>query len=79
MDRILVLDCIRKLHVILQKVSSDQRDRQGGFEPLVVKKHQSNVTGIEDQIIALYAKMSARVRFRITCRTGEALEGFSYR
>ncbi len=32
------------------------RDRQGEFEPLVVKKFQSNVTGIEDQIIALYAK-----------------------
>lgn len=32
------------------------RDRQGEFEPLVVKKHQSSVTGIEDQIIALYAK-----------------------
>ena len=32
------------------------RDRQGEFEPMVVKKHQSNVTGIEDQIIALYAK-----------------------
>ncbi|SFL54154.1 Transposase (or an inactivated derivative) [Paenibacillus sp. 1_12] len=32
------------------------RDRQGEFEPLVVKKHQSNVTGIEDQIIAMYAK-----------------------
>ena len=32
------------------------RDRHGEFEPLVVKKYQSNVTGIEDQIIALYAK-----------------------
>lgn len=32
------------------------RDRQGEFEPIVVRKHQSNVTGIEDQIIALYAK-----------------------
>ncbi|WP_139991461.1 IS256 family transposase [Paenibacillus paridis] len=32
------------------------RDREGEFEPLVVKKHQSNVTGIEDQMIALYAK-----------------------
>jgi putative transposase len=32
------------------------RDRQGEFNPIVVKKHQSNVTGIEDQIIALYAK-----------------------
>ncbi|NBD25541.1 IS256 family transposase [Paenibacillus glycinis] len=32
------------------------RDRLSEFEPLVVKKHQSNVTGIEDQIVALYAK-----------------------
>lgn len=32
------------------------RDRLGEFEPMVVQKHQKNVTGIEDQIIALYAK-----------------------
>jgi len=32
------------------------RDRQSEFDPIVVKKHQSQVTGIEDQIIALYAK-----------------------
>jgi transposase-like protein len=32
------------------------RDRNGEFEPLIVKKHQKNVTGIEDQIIAMYAK-----------------------
>jgi len=32
------------------------RDRDGEFEPTIVKKHQSNVTGIEDQILALYAK-----------------------
>ncbi|MEK8129434.1 IS256 family transposase [Paenibacillus filicis] len=32
------------------------RDRLSEFEPIVVKKHQSSVTGIEDQIIALYAK-----------------------
>ncbi|MFH5184836.1 IS256 family transposase [Paenibacillus sp. TAB 01] len=32
------------------------RDRFSEFEPLVVKKNQSSVTGIEDQIIALYAK-----------------------
>ena len=32
------------------------RDRDGEFEPLAVKKHQKNVTGIEDQIIMLYAK-----------------------
>ena len=32
------------------------RDRTGEFDPLIVKKHQKNVTGIEGQIIALYAK-----------------------
>lgn len=32
------------------------RDRMSEFEPIVVQKHQKNVTGIEDQIIALYAK-----------------------
>lgn len=32
------------------------RDREGEHEPLIVKKHQKNVTGIEDQILALYAK-----------------------
>lgn len=32
------------------------RDRDGEFEPVIVKKHQKNVTGIEDQILALYAK-----------------------
>jgi len=32
------------------------RDREGEFEPLIVKKHQKEVTGIEEQILALYAK-----------------------
>lgn len=32
------------------------RDREGEFDPLIVKKHQSNITGIEDQILAMYAK-----------------------
>ena len=32
------------------------RDRNGEFEPVIVKKHQKSVTGIEDQIIAMYAK-----------------------
>jgi transposase-like protein len=32
------------------------RDREADFEPVIVKKHQKNVTGIEDQILALYAK-----------------------
>lgn len=32
------------------------RDRENEFEPFIVKKHQKSVTGIEDQILALYAK-----------------------
>jgi transposase-like protein len=32
------------------------RDRDGEFDPIIVKKHQKNVTGIEEQILALYAK-----------------------
>jgi transposase-like protein len=32
------------------------RDREGEFEPAIVKKHQKNVAGIEDQILALYSK-----------------------
>lgn len=32
------------------------RDRNGEFEPVVVKKHQKDVSGIEDQIISMYAK-----------------------
>ncbi len=32
------------------------RDRAGEFEPAIVKKHQKELTGIEDQILALYAK-----------------------
>lgn len=32
------------------------RDREGDFEPTVVKKHQKDIAGIEEQILALYAK-----------------------
>ena len=32
------------------------RDRNSEFEPVVVKKHQKDVSGIEDQIISMYAK-----------------------
>jgi transposase-like protein len=31
------------------------RDRNGEFEPMVVKKHQTDILGIEDKIISLYA------------------------
>ena len=32
------------------------RDRDGEFDPVIVKKHQKNVAGIEDQILSLYAR-----------------------
>lgn len=32
------------------------RDRDGDFEPLIVRKRHKNVAGIEEQILALYAK-----------------------
>jgi len=32
------------------------RDREGEFEPTIIKKHQKEVSGIEEQILALYAK-----------------------
>lgn len=37
------------------------RDRQGEFEPIVVKKNQTDVSSIENQVISMYAKgMSVR-------------------
>ena len=39
----------------IEQSFSRSLDREGEFEPLVVKKHQKNVTGIEDQILDLYA------------------------
>lgn len=32
------------------------RDRDGEHEPIIVRKHQKNLSGIEEQIIALYSK-----------------------
>lgn len=32
------------------------RDRKGEFEPQIVKKHQTDVSGIEDQVLSMYAK-----------------------
>jgi putative transposase len=31
-------------------------DRDGSFEPQLIKKHQTRITGMDEQIIALYAK-----------------------
>ncbi len=37
------------------------RDRKGGYEPLIIKKRQKDITGMEDKIISMYAKgMSCR-------------------
>ena len=37
------------------------RDREGNFEPQLVKKHQTRISGMDDQILSLYAKgMSTR-------------------
>lgn len=32
------------------------RDRKGEFEPLIVKKNQTSLSGLEDQIISMYTK-----------------------
>jgi transposase-like protein len=32
------------------------RDRDGDFEPTIIKKHQKEISGIEEQILALYGK-----------------------
>lgn len=32
------------------------RDRKGEFEPQVVKKHQTDISSIEDQVLSMYAK-----------------------
>ncbi len=32
------------------------RDREGGFEPVLVKKHQRRFTGFDDKILSMYAR-----------------------
>lgn len=32
------------------------RDREGEFEPILVKKHQNRIAGLDDKILSLYAK-----------------------
>ena len=32
------------------------RDRDGEFEPQIVKKHQTDISSIEDQVLSMYAK-----------------------
>lgn len=35
---------------------STPRDREGSFEPKIIKKNQRRITGMDDQILSLYAK-----------------------
>lgn len=35
---------------------STPRDRDGDFEPALVRKHQSRISGLDDKIVFLYAK-----------------------
>lgn len=32
------------------------RDRKGEFEPQIVKKNQTDISNIEDQVLSMYAK-----------------------
>ena len=44
------------------------RDRDGEFEPVIIPKHQKEAVGIDEQILALYAKGGYRSeKSRITC------------
>ena len=37
------------------------RDRDGDFEPQIIKRHQTDISSIEDQVLSMYAKgMSTR-------------------
>lgn len=35
---------------------STPRDREGSFEPQLIKKHQTRITSMDSQILSLYAK-----------------------
>lgn len=44
------------------------RDRNGDFEPQLVKKHQTDVSSIEDKVIFLYLRAYLPVTYRKPCR-----------
>ena len=53
---------IRKFDLILERLAiSIPRDRQGSFEPRIIKNYENDISGIEEQIIGMYSKgMSTR-------------------
>lgn len=42
------------------------RDRNGEFEPQIIKKYETTSNGIEEQIVAMYAKGMSTRELRIT-------------
>jgi putative transposase len=44
------------------------RDRNGEFEPQVVKKHAANTSELEEKIISMYAKGTLKVRSALSVR-----------
>ena len=41
---------------LVETTISVPRDREGSFEPVVVKKHQKDVSEIEGKFLAMYAR-----------------------
>ena len=39
------------------------RDRDGYFEPALIKKHQNDISQIEDKIISMYAMYAMYARY----------------
>ena len=48
------------------------RDRNGTFEPKIVRKRQRRFVGFDDKILALYSVDSRRATSRRTCRRSTA-------
>lgn len=42
------------------------RDRNGEFEPKIIPKHQRDISGIEEKVISLYARVCLLVTFMIS-------------
>jgi len=50
------------------------RDRDGSFEPVIVPKHERDVSGIEDKVLAMYARGMSQ---RDIAKTIEDIYGFA--
>ena len=44
------------------------RDRNGTFEPKIVKRHQTRWTGFDDKILSMYSRGMSRAKSRVICR-----------